>query len=155
YTAWCGQLYVGPAEIGDRFLADIGYANAGDNRQSQAAIDDRPTELGFGGIGRIEMQRVLVHRQEREPGVVGLADRAPGAVLVDIADREFLETAPGARAEPPRPDLSRDCDHCHPPNPVPLLASTAEDDCRVRRPGAMWWNGTRPLPLRFRDTGRR
>src|SRR5207248_3253807 len=103
------QLDVGPAEIGDRLLADIGDAHPGDNRQGQAAVDDRPAELGFGGIGRIEMQRVLVHRQERKPSVVRLADRASGAVLVDIADREFLETAPGARAEAPRPDLSRDC----------------------------------------------
>src|SRR5690349_18558032 len=101
------------------------------------------------------MQRVLVHRQEREPGVVRLADRAPGAVLVDIADREFLEATPGARAETPRSDLPRDCDHCRPPNPVPRLASTPDEDCRVRSPGARWRNGTRPLRLRFRDTGRR
>src|SRR5207237_3252658 len=66
--------------------------------QGQAAVDDRAAELAFRGIGGIEMQRVLVHRQQGEPGVVGLADRASRAVLVDLADREILEVPAGSGA---------------------------------------------------------
>src|SRR5438105_7288868 len=68
-------------------------------------------ELRFRGIGGIEMQRMLVHRQQGEPGVVGLADRPPGPVLIDIAEREILEIAAGAGAPAPRRDFPGDCDH--------------------------------------------
>src|SRR5262245_51558045 len=36
------------------------------------------------------MQWMRVHREEREPDVVGLGDGAPGTVLVDVADGEVL-----------------------------------------------------------------
>src|SRR5260221_11984240 len=39
------------------------------------------------------MQRMLVHGQQREPGVLGLGDRTAGSMLVDVADREVLEIA--------------------------------------------------------------
>ena len=43
----------------------------------------------------VEMNRVRVHRQAREPDVVGVEDRAPQRMLVDVADREVLEHPAG------------------------------------------------------------
>ena len=44
---------------------------------------------------RVEMNRVRVHRQAREPDVVGGEQRAAERMLVDVADREVLEHASG------------------------------------------------------------
>ena len=60
------------------------------------------------------MQRVLVHGDQREPGVVGLGDRAPGAVFIDIADTEILQIAPVGLAVPVRSDLFCFRDHALP-----------------------------------------
>jgi hypothetical protein len=38
----------------------------------------------------INVQRVLVHRHQAEPGVVVLGDGASGPMFVNIADGEFL-----------------------------------------------------------------
>jgi hypothetical protein len=42
---------------------------------------------------RVEMQRVGVHGEQREPRVVGFADGAARAVFVNVADHEVLEVA--------------------------------------------------------------
>ena len=39
------------------------------------------------------MQRVLVHRQQREPGIVGFTDRSPGLVPVHVTDAEVFVVA--------------------------------------------------------------
>src|SRR3546814_18545263 len=41
----------------------------------------------------VEVQRVGVHGQQREPHVVGLGDGAAGPVLVDVADGEVVVAA--------------------------------------------------------------
>ena len=43
------------------------------------------------GVLGVEVHLVGVHRQQREPGVVGLADGPAERVLVDVADVEVLE----------------------------------------------------------------
>ncbi|WP_345402244.1 hypothetical protein [Nonomuraea salmonea] len=48
---------------------------------------------GLGGEVGVEVVLVGVHRQEREPGVVGLADGAAHGVLVDVPDGEVLVVA--------------------------------------------------------------
>ncbi len=94
------QLDLAPAEVGDGLLAHVGDAHAGDDREREAAVDQRLLELGLRGIGGIEMQRVLVHGQQREPDVVGLRDGAAGPVLVDVAHDEVIVGAAdiGAKA---------------------------------------------------------
>jgi hypothetical protein len=102
---------IGPAEIADRLLADVAHAHAGDNRQRKAAIDQRPTEFAFARIGRIEMQRMLVHSEQREPGIVRFADGASRPVLVDVAGGEILEIAAVALAIAVRADFGCNGDH--------------------------------------------
>jgi hypothetical protein len=58
-----------------------------------------------GEVLLVEVQRVGVHGQQGEPDVVRLRDGAAGPVLVDVADREVLVSAPEALAIAPLPDL--------------------------------------------------
>src|SRR3546814_12904123 len=59
----------------------------------------------------IEMQRVRVHRQQREPDVVRFGDGAAGPVLVDVADLEVLEIATDLLAITIGADLSDPVNH--------------------------------------------
>ena len=67
------ELDVGPAEIGDRLLADVADAHADHQRHRERRGDDAAAELGVARVLLVEVQRVRVHGQQREPGVVGLA----------------------------------------------------------------------------------
>src|SRR5688572_28315741 len=94
---------VGPAEIRDRLLADIGHAHADHERDGERAAHHAAPELAVARVLLVEMQRVRVHREKREGDIVILGDGAPGAVLVDVADAELLVVATetfaiGARA---------------------------------------------------------
>ena len=60
-----------PAQIGDGLLADVRDAHPRDDRcKRQARIHQRLSELAVLGVFLIEMQWMLVHRQQREPGIV-------------------------------------------------------------------------------------
>src|ERR1700681_2248749 len=50
------------------------------------------------GVGGVEMNRVGVHRHEREPGVVEVGDSASGPMLESLAGGEILEVAIHANA---------------------------------------------------------
>ncbi len=100
-----------PAEIGLCFLRGVGDAHADDDGHRQRACDDEPAELGLARIFRVEVQRMRVHRQQREPGVVGLRDRPAGAMLVDITRREVLVVATEALPKALRADLPRSFPH--------------------------------------------
>src|SRR4051794_36021485 len=63
----------------------------------------------------IEVQRMLVHGHQREPGIVGFADRAAGTVLVDVAHVKVLEIAPEALAITLRADLFEGLRHLDSP----------------------------------------
>ena len=52
-------------------------------------------ELGLRRVLGVEVDRVRVHRQAREPDVVGREHRAAERMLVDVADLEVLEHAAG------------------------------------------------------------
>src|SRR5262245_20219068 len=108
---WRGQAHLVPAEVGDGLLAHVGDAHPGNNGERQARVDQRSLELGTGAVGGVDVQGMLVHRQQGEPGVVGLGEGAPGAVLVDVADLEFLVVAPGRFAVAPRPYFLCPTDH--------------------------------------------
>ena len=89
------QAHFVPAEIGDGVHRQVGHRLAGDQREREARVHERLFELGLARVLRVEVNRVGVHRQAREPDVVGLSDRAPERMLVDVADLEVLEHAPG------------------------------------------------------------
>src|SRR5260221_1387699 len=105
------EAHLVPAKVGHGLLADVGDAHAGDNGERQAGVDQRPLELGGGAVGGVDVQRVLVHRQQREPGVVRLGQRAPRPVLVDLADLELLVVAPARFAVALRPYFLCPSDH--------------------------------------------
>ena len=50
------------------------------------------------GVGGVEVNRVGVHRHEREPGVVEVGDSAAGPMLESLAGGEILEVAVHANA---------------------------------------------------------
>jgi hypothetical protein len=120
------QLDVGPAEVGDRLLADVGDAHADHQRHRERRGDDAAPELGLAAVLLVEMQRVGVHGQQREPDVVGLSDGAPGTVLVDIADREVLVVAPEALAIALRTHRFRRSDHTLSSDVIPAKAGTMQ-----------------------------
>ena len=61
--------------------------------------------LRAGGELGVEVDLVGVHRQRREPGVVGLRDRPADAAAVDVADLEILEEAPAPGLDGPVDEL--------------------------------------------------
>ena len=61
-------------------------------------VDERPDDdvaalLGLRRVDVVDVQRVVVHRDQAEEVVVGLGHRLGGPVLVDGADLELLEVA--------------------------------------------------------------
>src|SRR6266850_7502013 len=94
-----GEAHLVPAEVGDGLLAHVGDAHAGDDGERERGVDERPLEFGAGAVHRVDVQRMLVHRQEREPDVVGLGERAARPVLVHVAELEVLVVAPRRLAE--------------------------------------------------------
>src|SRR6267142_664921 len=65
------------AEVGHRLLAHVRDAHAGDDGEGQRRVDERALEFGAGAVHRIDVQRMLVHGEERKPDVVRLGQRAP------------------------------------------------------------------------------
>src|SRR5215813_1560880 len=78
-------------EVGDGAPRDIGHREADADGEDERAEDDALSMLGerLRVVG-VAVQRVLVHGEQSEPGVVGLGDGAPGPVLDDLAHRELL-----------------------------------------------------------------
>jgi len=91
----------------DRLLADVGHAHADHQRHGERAAHYAATEFAVPGVLLVEVHRVRVHRKQRERDVVVLGDRAPGAMLVDVADPEVLEIAPERLAVGALADLLR------------------------------------------------
>jgi hypothetical protein len=76
-----GRFHLVLAEIGDDLGADCTHAHAREQRQREGRVDKRLLPLRLGSIGRVEMDRLDVQRQQREPGIVGIEDGAAGAML--------------------------------------------------------------------------
>ena len=81
------------------FWLHVGDAHADHQRDGEGRADDAAAELAVLRVLLVEVHRMRVHRQQREPGVVGLGDGAAGAVLVDVADLEILVVAAEGLAE--------------------------------------------------------
>src|SRR6266702_3233963 len=95
-----------PAEIGHDVPADVLDTQSGHQRKGQAAVHEGTTEFGMRGVVGIEVNLVGVAGQQREPGVVGLAQRSTQPVAVHVPNGEVLEEpALGvvAHADPPVP----------------------------------------------------
>ena len=73
---------------------DVGHRHADDHAEDEGAQHHALLVLCVRlGVVRVRMQRVLVHREKREPGAVRLADRAPRPVREELAHRELFEVA--------------------------------------------------------------
>ena len=73
--------------------------------ERERAHHQRPAELGVLRVLGVEVHRMGVHGEQREPGVVGLGDGAAGAVLVDR--RRPRNPHSSARASCPPPVIVR------------------------------------------------
>src|SRR5260221_4734429 len=81
-------------EVGDRLPRDVGHAHAERQRVNQVADHHVLPELGpFRRVGGVEVERVMVHRDQAEEVVVVLGDRLPRPVPVGRADLELLQVA--------------------------------------------------------------
>ena len=80
-------------EVGDRLAGDVGDAHAERERVDERADHDVAPLLGARGVHVVDVQRVVVHRDQAEQVVVGLGDGLGRPVPVDRADLELLEVA--------------------------------------------------------------
>src|ERR1700682_2944008 len=78
------------AEVRDGFAAGVGHAHSYCQAEHQR-LNYRTTSAR---VVRIDVQRMLVHRQQREPDVIVLGDGPAGPMLVDVAGLELLVIAP-------------------------------------------------------------
>src|SRR5207248_2711607 len=74
-------------------LGRVRNGKAGDERERERAVHERLPELRPLGVGDVEVDRVRVHRQAREPDVVRVRDRAAETAAVHVSDREVLVEA--------------------------------------------------------------
>src|SRR5436190_15804568 len=81
-------------QVGERVLADVAHAHADGEREHERAVHEAAAVLALAGEVLVEVQRVGVHGEEREPGVVEVADGAPRPVLDHLAHAEVFEVAP-------------------------------------------------------------
>src|SRR5579859_4685850 len=88
------QLDVRPGEVGSGVLGRVRNGQPRYERERERAVHERLAELRPLGVWDVEVNRVRVHRQAREPDVVRVGDRAAETAAVDVADGEVLvETA--------------------------------------------------------------
>ncbi len=80
-------------QVGDRLAGDVGDRHAQRQRVDERPDDDVAALLGARRVDVVEVQRVVVHRDQAEEVVVGLGHGLRRPVLVDGADLELLEVA--------------------------------------------------------------
>ena len=81
------------SEVGDRLARHVGDAHAERERVDERADDDVAALLRLRRVDVVDVQRVVVHRDQAEQVVVRLGDGLGRPVLVDGADLELLEVA--------------------------------------------------------------
>src|SRR6185369_15261924 len=99
------------------------HAHPGDDRQRHQARHQRAAEFCLLAVGRIDVQRMEIQREQRLPGVVRLRDRPPRPVLHHGADLHVVEIEAARLPPPPLGDLLECRDLIHPSPQAP--ASTA------------------------------
>jgi hypothetical protein len=81
-------------EVRDRLAGDVGNRHPERQRVDERPHDDVAALLRPARVHVVDVQRVVVHRDQAEEVVVGLGDRLRRPVLVDGALLELLEVAP-------------------------------------------------------------
>src|SRR5438046_1150450 len=80
-------------QVGERVLADVAHAHADGEREHERAVHQAAAVLALAREVLVQVERVRVHGEEREPGVVEVADGAAGPVLDHLPHVEVLEVA--------------------------------------------------------------
>ena len=88
------QPHLVPSEVGHHVDREIDDRLSRHERQREGRVDQRLAELGLRGVGAVEVDRVRVLRQQREPAVVDRQHRPPERMRIDVADLEVLVDAP-------------------------------------------------------------
>src|SRR5437867_3960 len=78
-------------QVGERVLADVPHAHADREREHERAVHQAAAVLALAREVLVQVERVRVHGEEREPGVVEVADGAAGPVLDHLPHAEILE----------------------------------------------------------------
>src|SRR5262245_27690261 len=95
------ELHLLEPEVADRRAERrLSHREADRNAEREEAVDQRLAELGLRRRVEVDVQRLWVHRQAREPYVVGLGDSAPRLVPERLSDRELLEVLSGHEFPP-------------------------------------------------------
>jgi hypothetical protein len=82
-------------QVGDGLAGDVRHGHAEQERVDVVARHHVAAEVGgLPGVVRVQVERMVVHRQQAEQVVVVLGDRLARPVLVDRADLELLVAAP-------------------------------------------------------------
>jgi len=69
-------------QVGERVLADVAHAHATASANTKRAVHQTAAVLALAREVLVQVERVRVHGEEREPGVVEVADGAAGPVLI-------------------------------------------------------------------------
>src|SRR5438552_13750890 len=78
-------------QVGERVLADVAHAHADREREHERAVHQAAAVLALAREVLVQVERVRVHGEEREPGVVEVANGAAGPVLDHLPHTEVLE----------------------------------------------------------------
>src|SRR5436309_7994517 len=78
-------------QVGERVLADVAHAHADGEREHERAVHQAAAVLALAREVLVQVERVRVHGEEREPGVVEVADGPAGPVLDHLPHAEVLE----------------------------------------------------------------
>jgi hypothetical protein len=94
-----GVLELLGGQVGDRLPADVRHAHPERQRVDERPDDDVAALLRPRRVHVVDVQRMVVHRQQAEEVIVALGDGLRRPVLVDGPDLELLEVAAvGVRA---------------------------------------------------------
>jgi hypothetical protein len=61
------RLHLVPAQVGDHFSADRTHAHTGKQCECESRIHQRLLPFGLGSVGRVELELLRIHREQREP----------------------------------------------------------------------------------------
>src|SRR5262245_18496358 len=105
-------------EVRERVLADVAHAHPDREREDERAVHETAAVLALAREVLVDVERVRVHREEREPRVVEVADRPSRPVLDDLADGEILEPTSHGWGAYRDPKATRQAGEPRPPSAI-------------------------------------